>query len=684
MPALPLRQGNGCDGPMSDAVERRIAPARRRSRPRWLWRGGVGLGVGIVWLLSFGAGVASAHAFLVGSDPPQGARLAHAPSSITLSFSEDVVTSATAVSIHLAGSDRRVAATVEPGGDASTVRVRLGSAPKGIYVVTWQDLSAEDGHQALGEFAFAVGPVPGALPAQAQRGAAPNPVRVAATVLFLLGLALAGGGAVTGLVVDRSVTAASAPIRAGLLASVVGAAVAFLDEVGSGTGGLSHAALLSGVAALLAVAATLVVLARRLGPVLVLAVGAGVAWAADGHPALVGGALGLVVNAVHLVVGALWAGSLAFMVAAAVRYRAERAQLMDVARRYARLALPLVVVLGAAGGLSAFETLPSLSSLYDSGYGQLLLAKTGLFALALALAWASRTRGIERSEPGLLRRALPVEAGVVAVILAVTAVLADTGPPAKARPNEAQALLGPVPLRGPVARTADLAGELTVAVAAGSGQLQVQVYDPNGPAPGARVGIDATYPAGRDVGLFPRPCGTGCFAQSVTLPAGRTRLHLEVTAPGWTGGAWNAGIDWPPPAVEPLLLGQMVATMEKVPAVAVRETVTSDTTGRSFTTALAPMSGAKLMSLEPYSGDADQPGLIPEVQPLSGGGLGLQVYLPGTPAWITLWLDANGRLARDRVVDLGHLITDTFTYPSMPAPSAPGPTAPGPTPTGSP
>lgn len=662
---------------MRDEAKRRIAPARCRSRPRWLWRGGVGLAVASVWLLSFGAGVASAHAFLIGSDPPQGARLAHAPSTITLSFSEGVVTSATSVSIHLAGSNHSVPATVEPGGDASSVRVRLGAAPKGIYVVTWQDLSAEDGHQALGEFAFAVGPVSGALPASEQRGAAPNPVRVAATVLFLVGLALAAGGAVTGLVVDRRVTAASAPIRAGLLASVVGAAVAFLDEVGSGTGGLSHAALLSGLAALLAAAAMLVALSRRLAPVLVMAVGAGVAWAANGHPALVGGAVGLVVNAVHLVVGALWAGSLAFMVAAAVRYRAERAQVVEVARRYARLALPLVVVLGAAGGLSALETLPSWSSLYNSGYGQLLLVKTGLFALALALAWASRSRGIDRGEAGLLRRALPVEAGIVAVILVVTAVLADTGPPAKAQPNEAQALLGPAPLRGPVARAAGLVGELTVAVAAGSGQLQVQVYDPNGPAPGARVSVDVTDPDGKDVGLFPRPCGTGCFAQTATLPAGRTHLHLEVTAPGWTGGAWTAGIDWPPPASGPLLLGQVVATMERVPAVAVQETVTSNTTGRSFTTALRPMSGAQLMSLEPYSGDAEQPGLIPDVQPLSGGGRGLQVYLPGTPAWITLWLDAEGRLARDRVVDLGHLITDTFTYPSTSAPAAPGPTTTG-------
>jgi hypothetical protein len=50
-----------------------------------------------------------------------------------------------------------------------------------------------------------------------------------------------------------------------------------------------------------------------------------------------------------------------------------------------RLALPRVVVLGAAGGLSALVTLPSWSSLYDSGYGQLLLVKTGLVPLLARL-----------------------------------------------------------------------------------------------------------------------------------------------------------------------------------------------------------------------------------------------------------------------------------------------------------
>lgn len=263
----------------------------------------------LVLSLTLGAGSASAHAFLASSDPPQGARLAKAPSVITMSFSERVVTSATKVTIRLAGSGQRVPATVEHAGDTSTVRVSLGATPTGIYVVSWQDLSADDGHVADGEFAFAVGAAAGAVPASAQSGTAPDPVRVAATVLFLVGLSLALGGAVTGLWADPSITAGSVGVRAGLLAATVGAVIAFIDDA-AGQPWLSHAGLLAGIAALLTIAAAVAAALHRPVPVLVGLAAAGVVWAADGHPALVGGALGLTVNAIHLVVGAAWVGTL--------------------------------------------------------------------------------------------------------------------------------------------------------------------------------------------------------------------------------------------------------------------------------------------------------------------------------------------------------------------------------------
>ncbi|MHB1534116.1 MAG: copper resistance CopC/CopD family protein [Acidimicrobiales bacterium] len=657
---------------MSAPGHSRHAESIGRQR-RWRRRVAVGFGawlIAVVLLGTVGAGVASAHAFLVGSDPPQGARLARAPSTITLVFSEAVVTSATTVTIRLAGTGRRVPASVEHARDTNTVRVRLGATPTGVYVVSWQDLSAEDGHAALGEFAFAAGVVAGTLPATHQAGTSPDPVRVAATVLFLAGLSLAAGGAVTGLVVDPTITVRSAGIRIGSIAATVGAVVAFVDDIAGQSTGLSHAGLLAGIAALLAAAASFIAgVVRRLVPVLVALVAAGVVWAADGHPALVGGALGLVVNAVHLVVGAVWVGTLVYLLADLVRYRGDRERLLRVAARYARLALPLVIVLAGAGGISALEALPSWSSLYTSGYGQLILVKTGLFALALGLASWSRRRGIGRGQTSALALAVPVEAGVVAVILVVTALLANTGPPVEPRPLAT--LLGPAPLTGPVARTAGLAGELNVALAAGSGQFRVQVYDPEQSTISARVDIEALYPDGKDAGLFPRPCGNGCFTQTLNLPDGITHVHVTAAAAGWPGGTWDARIDWPPPADAPALLSRLVATMDTVPDVAVRETVTSNSATPSFARVLGPISGRQLMALEVYgaSGDSGEgASSITDVQPLTTGGPGLQIYLPGTPVWATLWLDNHGRLARDRIVSLGHLITDTFTYPDLPTP----------------
>ena len=635
---------------------------------------GFGVTVAAVWMVTLGAGVASAHAFLVGSSPAQGARLGRPPTVITLSFSETVVASATKVTVRLAGRGARVPATVEPGGNSDVIRVRLASTPNGIYVVSWQDLSAEDGHVAFGEFAYAAGPVSGAVPVAGQGGGSPDPVRVAGTVLFLFGLAAAAGGALTGLVVDRSVTATSAGVRVGLLASLAGPVVVFIDDLGPLGSGLSHAAVLTGIAGLLATSALYVGAAtRRRLPVLVLLVAAGVIWAADGHPAISGGALGLAINAVHLVVGALWVGTLGYLVAAVVRHRAERDVLLGIAGRYSRLALPLIVVLAAAGGLSAAEVLPSWSSLLSSGYGQLILAKSALFALALGLAAWNRRRGVGRHQATTLRKVVPVEAAVVAVIVVVTGFLANAAPPVAARP--VAALLGPAPLSGPVARAAGLAGELNVAVAAGSGQVQVQVWAPDATPVAAQVNIDAFYPDGKDVGLFPRPCGTGCFTQTVNLPDGPTRFEVTAHAHGWSGGTWTGTVQWPAPPEDPQLLSRLVATMNTVPVVAGTETVTSNTNTHAFTTRLAPMSGRKLMALEFYSGERDQPGqpgAISDVQPLTVGGPGLQVFLPGTSIWATLWLDGQGRLARDRIVDFGHLITDTFAYPNDPSPPSPG------------
>jgi hypothetical protein len=74
----------------------------------------------------------------------------------------------------------------------------------------------------------------------------------------------------------------------------------------------------------------------------------------------------------------------------------------------------------------------------------------------------------------------------------------------------------------------------------------------------------------------------------------------------------------------------------------------------------------QLIAAQPY-GNPDEPGEtnpITDVRPLpAGAGPGLKLYLPGEPLWVTIWLDPQGRIAHQQIVSIGHLITDTYTYP---------------------
>ncbi|MDQ6837991.1 MAG: copper resistance protein CopC/CopD, partial [Actinomycetota bacterium] len=619
-------------------------------------------------MLALGSGEASAHAFLVSSDPAQGARLARAPTAIIMTFSEHVASSGTTVTVGVVGRPRPLPATLRHTAGSNVVHVALSGGPNGVYVIAWRTVSADDGHISEGEFAFAIGNVAGAVPRAAQGGTSPDPVRVAATVLFLFGFALAAGGTVTGLAVDRSVTTRSPGVRMGLVAALAGAMIAFVD-IGAGHGtGLSRAGLLAGLAALAAGGAMFASgVSRRRLPVLIALLAAGVVWAAEGHPAIDGGPVGLAINAVHLTLGTLWVGTLGYLTVAVVRSRSDRDAVVGVARRYSRLALPLVVVVGATGGLSAVEVLPSWSSLWSSGYGQLIVAKTVLFAGALGLAVWNRRRGVRRRRSRTLLRVVPAESAAVGAILVLTAVLVNAAAPVAAQSETV--LLGPPPLSGLVARDAGLAGQLNVSVADGSGQLQVQVSAPDSTPIVAHVDVNAMVPDGQDVGLFLRPCGNGCFTEAFRPPNGATTLSVAARAHGWEGGVFRAHIDWPPAPADPQLLAQVITSMGTAPVVAGTETVTSNTARPPSVQVLPPISGASLMALEPYGPgrEADQrtsSSAVTDVRPLTSGGTGLGLYLPGEPILVTIRLDSQGRIRTQRIVDSGHVITDTFTYPS--------------------
>ncbi len=134
---------------------------------RLLTVGLAGLALSALGLLT--APAASAHAFLVTSNPGDGAVVRTAPSVLRLDFSESVVLGATR--IELTDSSGRVvqptSLRIEQGQDTeepSHVLATLPALRRSAYRVSWQTLSSDDLHRTSGLFVFGVGTAVHAAP----------------------------------------------------------------------------------------------------------------------------------------------------------------------------------------------------------------------------------------------------------------------------------------------------------------------------------------------------------------------------------------------------------------------------------------------------------------------------------------------------------------------------------------
>ena len=150
------------------------------------------------------------------------------------------------------------------------------------------------------------------------------------------------------------------------------------------------------------------------------------------------------VHAAHLLAAALWVGALPWL--AALLFRAAREQGADArpyavvaARRFSRLALACVLVLGGTGLGNAALQVGGLPGLLGTAYGRWLGLKLLLFAALLAVAAVNRRRllpalgrDVRVGRPAMRRLALgmAVEALLALGVLVVVAIMAAT-PPAR-------------------------------------------------------------------------------------------------------------------------------------------------------------------------------------------------------------------------------------------------------------
>lgn len=109
--------------------------------------------VGLILALALGSAAAVAHAKLQSSTPAADSRLAQAPSTLTLNFSEKAQLAV--LKLTMAGA--AIPVTVDRAAAASSsVVVPLPALKPGKYEVEWSALAQDDGHVTKGTFSFSI------------------------------------------------------------------------------------------------------------------------------------------------------------------------------------------------------------------------------------------------------------------------------------------------------------------------------------------------------------------------------------------------------------------------------------------------------------------------------------------------------------------------------------------------
>jgi len=405
---------------------------------------------------------AGAHATIIRTTPADRSVVASAPRTVEIRWSEAVDLGPD--SVRLLDATGGALDTPEPtraGGDASTAVLRLPAGLKdGTYVVAWRVTSA-DSHPVSGAFSFSVG-APSAVVVSAEPGTASPAVKVAdgiargvaflgfalaiggAAVLLLLGgdrrgvrwvwtgaallvgatlvlLLLQGPYATGGSALDPSLLWFSLKTRFGealivrllLTAGFVALVTAALREPparphGGGGGGVAapaRPATLQRTGAATAVAG-------------VTAVALTLTWTLADHSRTgVQVWLGVPAASLHLLAMGLWVGGLVTLLAGGVP--------KPVVARFSPLALGCFVVLGVTGLYLAWRQSGTPAALPATGFGRLLLIKTGIVVVIVGLAALSR-RAVARG--GSVRRTVLAEAALGVAVLGVTAALVNAAP----------------------------------------------------------------------------------------------------------------------------------------------------------------------------------------------------------------------------------------------------------------
>lgn len=392
-----------------------------------------------------GAGPASAHAALRGSDPAEGSVLGTAPKQVTLTFTESVGFSDDSLRVLSPDNERvnpRPAQHVDGKDDTARVELSDGLA-QGTYTVAWRVVSA-DGHPISGAFIFSIGKPSGTAAVVAtdsiEDTAAARLYGILRHVAYS-GLALLVG-AVSFVLLCWPTAAALRPVRrvltVGWVALVVSTAALLLlrgpyetagslasafdpSQLGRTVTGRPGIALLVRLALLAGAAVLLRRAAARLGRhhddgttagdlgtrarvvAAVLASALAFTWAGAEHASAgIQVPLAIPVAVLHLLAMGVWLGGL-ITLATVLRRRAPGGGEVPASAvgRFSTVAFAAVAVLVGTGMYQSWRQVGSWEAMYTTSYGRILAVKLAAVVLVLGVAFLSR-RWTARLDHGAL------------------------------------------------------------------------------------------------------------------------------------------------------------------------------------------------------------------------------------------------------------------------------------------
>jgi copper transport protein len=437
--------------------------------------------------------------------------LATPPKDVRLLFDDEIRPAGGDLAVDAHGRSVLAGPAHRLGGNPRALVIPLRpSLTRGSYTVRWRVVS-DDGHLISGVIAFAVGAGSAPpVPTLSAGGGGPSASSVLLRLLFLAGVLVAGGAALTGRVLGAGRRLETVVVGVGLgFVAAGGFGLLALEPAADATrfGQVMEASAIAAAVGWAAAIGSLFVPALGL---VTSALGIGVLAAPTlaGHaldPRRLRALIGLA-DFVHVAAAAVWIGGLVLLVLS----NSALAR-----RRFPWIAVGAVGVLGAAAIGRAIAAFPSFSSLVDTGYGRAVLVKTGIAAAVLALGWSNRRR--------LARLGFFGELVLLVGIVAAVAVLTDLRPPVRATASVIAAAPPPPPPADALVLAAE-DDDVAIALAA----------SPRGSRIAARV--TALGPEGKGVdglevsvaGAKASPCGPGCYAATVPLPPPPRRVPVGV------------------------------------------------------------------------------------------------------------------------------------------------------------